>query len=112
MEKKQEEVQPKTFDLTVHRRDPKTGALVEVNPYVLKVIDGVQVFYRGGKAYHPNGELLDGQEPDVVEAVAPAAVAKEEDSFHVEQSQAAPSFAADVAEVQAKRPGRPKKQQA
>lgn len=32
-----EETKPKGFDLTVHHRDPKTGALVNVTPYILRV---------------------------------------------------------------------------
>ncbi len=31
------ENKPKGFDLTVHHRDPRTGALVDVTPYTLRV---------------------------------------------------------------------------
>jgi hypothetical protein len=84
MENKMETAQEaprKEFDLIVHKRDVKTGRIVEVNPYTLEINQGVQIYTRAGKKYYPNGDLVPGQKPDEKapvhkepNAVAPAAV--------------------------------------
>lgn len=62
MSEQVQDQQPKTFDLTVHKRDPKTGEVKSANPYILQVRDGVKIFTRNGKKYFENGELIPGQE--------------------------------------------------
>ena len=37
---------PKGFDLTTHRRDPKTGLVIESDPYILRILGGTD----GGKS--------------------------------------------------------------
>ncbi len=77
---KQEEVEP-GFDLRVHIRDPKSGAIVRKQPYRLHVIQGVQYFERPVGSFNlwyksgePAGRMVDGEpkpEADHVDWKAP-----------------------------------------
>lgn len=98
-----EKTAEKTFDLTVHKRDPKTGQVIESNPYVLHVKDGQQTYIRNNVKYFPNGDLIPGQEKELLEAKdkQPQKVVHK----HVSQSVSAPAtedvaseFAKELAE--------------
>lgn len=65
------------FDLTVHRRDPKTGRVVSVHPYKYVVSRDGSYYERDGIKYDGAGNVLEG--PKAVEAVAEVTVAAPKD---------------------------------
>jgi hypothetical protein len=53
------------FDLTVHKRDPKTGRVVEVRPYRYVVSKEGSYFERDGKRFDGAGNELNVKAPEV-----------------------------------------------
>lgn len=74
-EDRQEE-KPKGFDLTVHKRDPKTGLVVDANPYRLRCIGSMKIFERPigsgniwNKKGEPAGRFVDGKYDEKAEHI-------------------------------------------
>lgn len=50
----------KTFDLTTHKRNTKTGQVIATNPYRLEIKQGTSLYERppgSGNWYYPNGQM-------------------------------------------------------
>lgn len=51
------------FDLRTHIRDAKTGNVKKLQPYRLRIKNGVKIFERGGKFFYEDGSEV--QKPEV-----------------------------------------------
>lgn len=59
-----------SFDLRVHHRDPKTGKIIRVTPYIMKCSkEHGTKFERDGVEYYANGEMVHA--PQTVEVPEP-----------------------------------------
>lgn len=59
------------FDLRVHHRDKKTGAVIKTTPYILKLSkEHGTVFSRGNVDYHPDGSVKRDMRPKAAEPAA------------------------------------------
>lgn len=65
------------FDLTVHRRDPKTGRVVSVHPYKYVVSRDGSYYERDGIKYDGAGNVLDA--PKAVETVEASVAAPKDE---------------------------------
>jgi hypothetical protein len=71
----------RTFDLRTHIRDPKTGKIVNSQPYKMMVSrEHGTLFERGGVRYYPNGDRVDGKAENAKPAPKPMTVNQDDDA--------------------------------
>lgn len=67
------------FNKTVHYRDPKSGKIIDRDPYRLHITkqgaDSIRIFERNGVKYYENGEVVE-QAAQVAEATLDSIVSK------------------------------------
>jgi hypothetical protein len=62
--------------LRTHHLDPKSGRIVKVSPYRLRIRDGVSVFEKEGNFYTANGDPVDPQTTLMAEEIKLKAMLK------------------------------------